>query len=43
MAGRIMLDEMVTATIPLADINVAFDLMHGGEAILSVVRYGDAH
>jgi S-(hydroxymethyl)glutathione dehydrogenase/alcohol dehydrogenase len=42
MAGRIKLDEMVTATMPLADINRAFDLMHGGEAIRSVVRYGDA-
>jgi S-(hydroxymethyl)glutathione dehydrogenase/alcohol dehydrogenase len=42
MAGRIKLDEMVTATMPLAEINRAFDLMHGGEAIRSVVCYGDA-
>src|SRR5215472_883195 len=40
MKGRIKLDEMVTATMPLADINRAFDLMHAGEAIRSVVRYG---
>ena len=41
LAGRIKLDEMVTATMPLADINPAFDLMHAGEAIRSVVVYGD--
>jgi S-(hydroxymethyl)glutathione dehydrogenase/alcohol dehydrogenase len=42
MNGRIKLDEMVTATMPLADINRAFDLMHAGEAIRSVVVYGEA-
>ncbi|HKA27894.1 MAG TPA: S-(hydroxymethyl)glutathione dehydrogenase/class III alcohol dehydrogenase [Candidatus Binatia bacterium] len=41
MNGRIKLDEMVTATMPLADINRAFDLMHAGEAIRSVVVYGE--
>jgi len=41
MKGRIKLDEMVSATMPLADINRAFDLMHAGETIRSVVRYGD--
>jgi len=41
MKGRIKLDEMVTATMPLADINRAFDLMHAGEAIRSVVVYGE--
>jgi S-(hydroxymethyl)glutathione dehydrogenase/alcohol dehydrogenase len=41
MTGRIKLDEMVTATMPLEDINRAFDLMHRGEAIRSVVLYGD--
>jgi S-(hydroxymethyl)glutathione dehydrogenase / alcohol dehydrogenase len=40
MNGRIKLDEMITATMPLDDINRAFDLMHKGEAIRSVVRYG---
>jgi len=39
MAGRIKLDEMVTATLPLEDINRAFDLMHDGEAIRSVIRF----
>src|SRR5262245_11207932 len=41
MNGRIKLDEMVTATMPLADINRAFDLMDAGEAIRSVVVYGE--
>jgi S-(hydroxymethyl)glutathione dehydrogenase/alcohol dehydrogenase len=39
MAGRIRLDEMITATLPLAEINRAFDLMHAGEAIRSVITY----
>jgi S-(hydroxymethyl)glutathione dehydrogenase/alcohol dehydrogenase len=39
MAGRIELDALVTATMPLEDINRAFDLMHQGEAIRSVIRY----
>jgi S-(hydroxymethyl)glutathione dehydrogenase/alcohol dehydrogenase len=39
MSGKIKLDEMVTATLPLAEINRAFDLMHQGEAIRSVIRY----
>jgi S-(hydroxymethyl)glutathione dehydrogenase/alcohol dehydrogenase len=39
MAGRIELDALVTATMPLEDINHAFDLMHQGEAIRSVIRY----
>jgi S-(hydroxymethyl)glutathione dehydrogenase/alcohol dehydrogenase len=42
MAGRIKLDEMVTATMPLERINEAFDLMHAGKAIRSVVVYGEA-
>ncbi len=39
LAGRIKLDELVTATLPLADINRAFDLMHAGESIRSVIVY----
>ena len=41
MSGRIKVDEMVTHTMPLADINRAFDLMHEGASIRSVVRYGE--
>jgi len=39
LAGRIKLDELVTATLPLTDINRAFDLMHAGESIRSVIVY----
>jgi len=39
MAGRIKLDEMVTATLPLDEINRAFDLMHEGKTIRSVIVY----
>ena len=39
MAGRIRLAPFVTHTMPLAKINDAFDLMHAGKSIRSVVRY----
>jgi len=39
MNGRVKLDEMVSRTLPLEDINQAFDLMHEGEVIRSVIRY----
>ena len=39
MNGRIKLDEMVNATMPLEDVNKAFDLMHDGEVIRSVILY----
>ncbi len=39
MAGRIRLDEMVSRTLPLDEINTAFDLMHEGEVIRSVILY----
>ena len=39
MAGRIRLDEMITATLSLSEINRALELMHSGEAIRSVVLY----
>ncbi len=37
MNGEINLDMMVTHNMPLEDINKAFDLMHAGESIRSVV------
>jgi len=37
MSGEIELDKMVTHTMGLEDINKAFDLMHRGESIRSVV------
>lgn len=39
MSGRIKLDEYVTVTLPLEEINSAFDKMHGGEVIRSVIVY----
>ena len=39
MAGRINLDDMITAQLPLERINHAFELMERGEAIRSVIVY----
>jgi len=39
MQGKIEIDPMITHTMPLSDINKAFDLMHVGESIRSVVVY----
>jgi S-(hydroxymethyl)glutathione dehydrogenase/alcohol dehydrogenase len=39
MDGKINIDDLITHTMPLADINKAFDLMHAGESIRSVVVY----
>ena len=39
MNGKIEIDPLITHTMPLEDINKAFDLMHAGESIRSVVIY----
>jgi len=39
MDGKINIDDLITHTMPLDDINSAFDLMHAGESIRSVVEY----
>jgi S-(hydroxymethyl)glutathione dehydrogenase/alcohol dehydrogenase len=39
MQGKIEIDPRITHTMPLADINKAFDLMHEGKSIRSVVVY----
>ena len=39
MSGKINIDDLITHTMPLADINEAFDLMHRGESIRSVVMF----
>jgi S-(hydroxymethyl)glutathione dehydrogenase/alcohol dehydrogenase len=39
LAGEIQIDPMITQTMPLEEINTAFDLMHAGESIRSVVLY----
>ena len=39
MDGKIKIDPLITHTMPLGDINKAFDLMHAGKSIRSVVLY----
>jgi S-(hydroxymethyl)glutathione dehydrogenase / alcohol dehydrogenase len=39
MEGKINIDDLVTHTMPLEEINTAFDLMHEGKSIRSVVVY----
>jgi S-(hydroxymethyl)glutathione dehydrogenase/alcohol dehydrogenase len=39
MDGKIAIDELITHSMPLEDINKGFDLMHAGESIRSVVIY----
>jgi len=39
MEGKINIDDLITHTLKLEDINSAFDLMHAGESIRSVVLY----
>ena len=38
MAGNLKIDEFVSAELPLEQINHAFDLMHEGKVIRSVIR-----
>ena len=37
--GRIEIDPMITHVLPLERINEAFELMHRGESIRSVIVY----
>ena len=39
MGGKIRIDEFITYTMPLDDINRAFDLMHEGKSIRSVIHF----
>jgi S-(hydroxymethyl)glutathione dehydrogenase/alcohol dehydrogenase len=39
MEGKINIDDLITHTMSLDKINDAFDLMHKGESIRSVVIY----
>jgi len=39
MDGKIQIDPLITHKMPLDEINTAFDLMHAGESIRSVVEY----
>ena len=38
-AGDIKVDEFITHTMGLEDINKAFDLMHEGKSIRSVIHF----
>jgi S-(hydroxymethyl)glutathione dehydrogenase/alcohol dehydrogenase len=39
MEGKINIDDLITHTMPLEEINTAFDLMHEGKSIRSVIIY----
>jgi S-(hydroxymethyl)glutathione dehydrogenase/alcohol dehydrogenase len=39
MDGKINIDDLITHKMPLAEINTAFDLMHEGKSIRSVVEF----
>ncbi|USE39702.1 S-(hydroxymethyl)glutathione dehydrogenase/class III alcohol dehydrogenase [Endozoicomonas sp. SCSIO W0465] len=39
LAGKFRLDDFITHTMALEEINKAFDLMHKGESIRSVIHY----
>lgn len=39
MEGKIVIDDLITHTMPLDDINKAFHLMHAGASIRSVIEY----
>lgn len=42
LGGKIEIDRMITHTMGIHDINKAFDLMHAGKSIRSVILYGSA-
>ena len=39
MNGKINIDDLITHTMPLGEINSAFDLMHEGKSIRSVITF----
>ena len=39
MDGKINIDDLITHTLPLDEINTGFDLMHAGTSIRAVVHY----
>jgi S-(hydroxymethyl)glutathione dehydrogenase/alcohol dehydrogenase len=39
MEGKIQIDDLITHVMPLERINEAFDLMHAGESIRSVITF----
>ena len=39
MEKKINIDDLITHEFPLEEINTAFDLMHQGKSIRSVINY----
>ncbi len=39
MDGKINIDDLITDVMPIEDINRAFDIMHAGDGVRSVVTY----
>lgn len=39
MDGKLDIDSLITHTMPLEEINTAFDLMHEGKSIRSVIKF----
>jgi S-(hydroxymethyl)glutathione dehydrogenase / alcohol dehydrogenase len=39
MEGKINIDDLITHVMPLEEINTAFDLMHEGKSIRSVIKF----
>lgn len=39
LAGDIQIDPLITQTLPLEEINTAFDLMHEGKSIRAIITY----
>jgi S-(hydroxymethyl)glutathione dehydrogenase/alcohol dehydrogenase len=39
MDGKINIDDLITHVMPIENINDAFDLMHRGDSIRSVVTF----
>ncbi|GJL83874.1 MAG: hypothetical protein DHS20C01_35080 [marine bacterium B5-7] len=39
MDGKINIDDLITHQMPLEQINDAFELMHSGESIRSVINF----
>ena len=39
MEGKINIDDLITHVLPLQRINEAFDFMHSGESIRTVIIY----
>jgi S-(hydroxymethyl)glutathione dehydrogenase/alcohol dehydrogenase len=39
MEGKINIDDLITHRLPIEQINEAFELMHRGESIRSVVVF----